>query len=249
MSALKKKPAGIGVFRLPTEQDKSQYVGSLVSQWEKQAREKGRTGGTHPFVTVSRQVGCMGFDVGMKLAERLNRDHPSDIPWIAYDREIVHQIAANLNMNDRLVELLTERSASRIRDYMDSYFKGRPTVDTVFKESMRIVSSLCEKGHAILIGRGACVIGAGSPNGFHLRLTAPFAWRVERVAEVHRLTTGEAEQRVRLLEDEREGLFEKFYGRKVSDPDLYDLTLNEARFSPEVLLEVVVGAMRGKGLL
>jgi cytidylate kinase len=249
MSALKKKPAGIGVFRLPSTQEKSQYIGSLVHQWESQAREKGKTGGSHPFVTISRQVGCLGFDVGLKLAERLNRDFPSDITWTVYDKEIVHQIAENLKMSERLVELLSERSASRISDYMDSFFKGRPTVDTVFKESIRLVKSLCEKGQAIIIGRAGCVIGAEAPTGFHLRLTAPFAWRVEQIAAAHKLTTEEAEQRVRMLEAEREDLFEKFYGRSIADPDLYDMTLNEAGFSPELLADLVVRAMKGRGLL
>jgi len=249
MAALKKKPAGIGVFRTPTEQEKSQYIGSLVDQWERLGKEKRKVDGTHPFVTISRQVGCMGFDVGLKLSQQLEQKDPSGTAWMVYDKEIVQQIAEKLKISERLVEILTERSYNRISDYMDSFFKGRPTIDTVQKESASIVRGLCEKGHSIVIGRGGCVIGAEAQGGFHLRLIAPGSWRVEQTAAAHNLSQEEAGQRVRLLDAEREEHFEKLYGRSISDPDLYDLILNESRFSPDQLIDIVVQAMKARGVL
>jgi cytidylate kinase len=249
MAALKKKPAGIGVFRTPTEQEKSQYIGSLVDQWERLGREKQKVDGTHPFVTISRQVGCMGFDVGLKLSQRLSEEKPDDAAWMVYDKEIVHLIAKKLKMSDRLVEVLTERSYSRISDYMDSFFKGRPTIDAIQKESARIVRGLCEKGHCIIIGRGGCLLGAEAQGGIHLRLVAPFSWRAEQTATAHNLSNKEAEQRVRLLDSEREEHFEKLYGRSIADPDLYDLILNEARFAPDQLIDLVIQAMKARGVL
>jgi len=248
MAALKKKPAGIGVFSTPTEQEKSQYIGSLVDQWERLGRAKKVDGG-RPFVTISRQVGCMAFDVGLRLAHRLNQEGASDAAWMVYDREIVHQIARKLKLSDRLVEILTERSYSRMSDYMDSFFKGRPTIDRVQQESARILRGLCEKGHSIIIGRGACIVCGGGEAGIHLRLVAPFAWRVARVAEAHKLSAPEAEQRVRLLDSEREKHFNTLCDRHVGEADLYDLVLNEARFAPERLIDLIVQAMKARGLL
>ena len=200
-------------------------------------------------MTIARQTGCTAFDVGLQLADRLNRDFPSDIMWTVYDKEIVHQIAENLHMSERLVETLTDRSSARISDYMDSFFEGRPTIDTVYQETLRVVHQLCEKGHAIIIGRAGCVIGAGSPRGFHLRLTAPAEWRVEQLAAAHGLDREEAETRVRVLTEEREDLFEKATGRNASDPELYDMTLNMSQFSPEGLIDIAVKAIETKGLV
>ncbi len=249
MATRKKPSAGIGVFRVPTAQEKSQYIAYLVSEWENQAAAKEKAEGILPFVTISRQVGCKGFEVGLGLAQRLNEAYPSDIPWTTYDREIVKEISENLNMSQRLVEMLTERSHARISDYMDSYFKGRPTIDTVFKETVRVVHHLCEKGHAIIIGRAGCLIGGHSPQGFHVRLTAPFAWRADQIAQMHDLSREEAERRVQLLDSEREEHFKKFYGRDISDPEIYDLILNQEKIPPETLLDLILKAMEGKGLL
>ena len=249
MSAQKKKPAGIGVYRHPSEREKHRYIGSLVGQWEKQAKEQAELGTRFPFVTISREVGCLAFDVGLKLAERLNEEDASVVPWTVYDKEIVTQIADNLSMNEKLVEILTERSTSRLSDFTDSFFKGRPTVDTVVKESMRTVNTLCEKGRSIIIGRAGCLVSADAPRGFHLRLIAPFEWRVEQIVATHKISQADAEQRIRLIAPDREELFKKFYGRNVSDPDLYDITLNQANFKPHLLIELIVEAMRKRELL
>jgi len=248
MAALKKKPAGIGVFGTPTAQEKNQYIGSLVDQWERLEKVK-KVDGSNPFVTISRQVGCMGFDVGLKLAHRLNEENPGGTAWMVYDKEIVHQIAQKLKLSDRLVEILTERSYSRMSDYMDSFFKGRPTIDRVQQESARTVRGLCEKGHSIIIGRAGCIVCGDAEGGMHLRLVAPFAWRVARVAEVHKISSDEAEQRVRLLDSEREQHFNTLCDRSIAEADLYDLILNEARFGPEQLIDLIVQAMKARGLL
>jgi len=249
MAAMKKKPAGFGVFRSPTEQEKSQYIGFLVDQWERQAKEMGKVEGSQPFVTVSRQAGCMGFDVGLKLAQRLNERQPSGTVWMVYDREIVHEIADKLKITERLVDVLTEGAYGRITDYVEALCKGIPSVDAVFQEGTRIVRGLCEKGHAIIIGRGGCMIGAEGDKGFHLRLVAPLEWRVRQTAMAHNLSLEEAEQRVALLDGEREDLFRKFFGRKPSDPERYDLILNQARFAPDQLVDLLVQAMAARGLL
>jgi len=249
MAARKKPQAGIGVVRVQSEQERSQYIATQVALWARQARALGKAEGTLPFITVSRQAGCLGFEVGRVLAERLNRICPSEVPWAVYDREIVQAIAGNLNMSTRLVELLTERSYERISDYVDTLFAGRPSKDTIFKETVRIVQSLMEKGHAIVIGRGGCLIGSYSPLGFHLRLIAPLAWRVEQIATAHQISREEAERRVAYLDAGRQEFFEKTYGRNISDPELYDLILNQARFSPEHLAELVIKAMEVKGFL
>lgn len=52
-----------------------------------------------------------------------------------------------------------------------------------------------------------------------------------------------------MLDAEREDLFQRFFGRKPSDPELYDLILNQARFSPDQLVDLVVQAMAARGLL
>jgi len=249
MAAMKKKPAGIGVFRAPTAQEKNLYIGFLVDQWERMEKGKGKVDGSNPYVTISRQAGCMGFDVGLKLAQRLNKNYPGDATWMVYDREIVHEIAKRLKISERLVDVLTEGAYGRISDYMESFFKGIPTIDRVFEEGTRIVRGLCEKGHCVVIGRGGCMIGAEGEKGFHLRLIAPFEWRVEQTAAVQNLSRQEAEQRVVLLDAEREELFQKFFGRKPSDSDLYDVVLNEARFSPDDVVDLVVQGMVARGVL
>ena len=132
---------------------------------------------------------------------------------------------------------------------MDSLFKESQTIDAVYQETVRVVHGLCEKGHSIIIGRTGCMICADSKKGFHIQLTAPLAWRVERIAKAHDLPEKEAERRTRLLDSEREELFKKFHGRNISDPEMYDLILNQGKIPKDTLLDIILKAMEGKGLL
>jgi len=66
----RKKKGPLGVFRLYTEREKDLHIGALVAQWEKERRQKRLVG--KPFLTISRQYGCMALETGLRFTERLN---------------------------------------------------------------------------------------------------------------------------------------------------------------------------------
>ena len=82
-------PLGIGNFRLYTEKGKDQYIGALVSEWQKGKTAEKAKKETLPFITLSRQFGCMTLETGLRLAERLNRMNTPDPKWAVYDKDQV----------------------------------------------------------------------------------------------------------------------------------------------------------------
>ena len=249
MNATTGGPAGWGVVRLPSQRTKDQHIAALVAEWEREGKETRPREESLPFITLSRQFGCMGWEIGLRLCERLNRRSPSSPRWICYDRQIVKWIAEDLHVSQRLVNLLTERSRRRITEYLDTHFQSRPTGDEVFRRTARVIRGVCEKGHAVVVGRGACRLAGDSQGGVHLRVVAPFTWRVEQVQAVHGISREEAEQRTRLMDEERNEFFRRFFRHDITDADLYDLVLNQARLHPDLIVDLVVAAMEGRGLL
>jgi len=249
MVARRKGPAGFGVIRMQSERERDQYVAALVSQWKGEAKQKRAGRESLPFVTISRQVGCMAMEIGLRLSERLNQGPASDPRWMVFDHEIVRRIAQSLQTSRALTELLAERSQARITKYMTSFFYERPTQDEIFQNVVRAVRSLCEKGHAIVIGRGGCRIASDLPAGFHIRLAAPFPWRVKQVAAAYQVSEEEAEKRVRLIDRERENFFRNTFHQEINDPELYDMVLNQASLPVDALLDIALKAMEGKGVL
>ncbi len=247
MTQRKKKSLGFGVHRMYSERERDQYIGAMVDEWKKNREGQGSAG--HPFITISRQFGCMALETGVRFTERLNRSRASESVWTFYDREIVHRIASDMKISEKLASLLSEGSRSQITRYMEALFRRWPIDDEVFQRAVRVIRSICEKGHVVVVGRGACKIAEDMAEGFHIRISAPLVWRVEQVASFYDLSRGEAERRIGLIDAEREAFFRQYFNEDVANPDLYDMVLNQARLSMDSIVDLVVQAMRSRGLL
>jgi hypothetical protein len=247
MAKQKKRSLGFGVFRMYSERERDQYTRAMIEEWKKQ--QEGKISVGKPFITVSRQFGCMALETGLRFAERLNKVDASDTPWTFYDKEIVHRIASDMEISKKLASLLTEGSRSKIARYMDGLLEKWPIEDEVFQQTVRIIRSISEKGHAVVVGRGACKIAEDMPKGFHVRIVAPLAWRVQQVASFYRLSKEEATRRIRLMDAEREAFFKRYFNEDIANPDLYDLVLNQARLSMDSIVDIVMLGMESRGLI
>jgi cytidylate kinase len=247
MKTKKKGPLGFGVFRLYTERERDQQIGAMLAEWEKAKLRKRWMG--KPFLTISRQYGCMALETGLRFVEYLNRTDGSEARWTLYDKEIVSRIASDMRMNKRLADLLTTGTRAKIAKYMDALLEKWPVEDESFQRMVRVIRSVCEKGHAVVVGRGACKIAQDLANGFHIRIVAPLAWRGEQVASFHQLSEEEAVRRIRLFDAEREAFFRKYFNEDIDNPNLYDLVLNQGTLSMDLIVDVVATAMKGRGLI
>jgi cytidylate kinase len=247
MAQRKKRSLGFGVYRMYSERERDQYIGAMVDEWKK--KQGKRDSVESPFITISRQFGCMALETGLRFTERLNRADASETAWTFYDREIVHRIASDMKISQRLSEVLTEGSRSRISRYVEGLLSEWPIEDEVFQRTVHVIRSLCEKGHTVVVGRGACKIAEDMPQGFHIRIVAPPLWRVEQVSAFYDIPEEEATRRVRLMDAEREAFFRKYLNEDVSNPDLYDLVLNQATLSTDSIVDIVVLGMKSKGLI
>jgi hypothetical protein len=230
-----------------SERERDQYIGAMVDEWKKKQEERGSAGS--PFLTISRQFGCMALETGLRFAERLHQTEASETVWTFFDREIVHRIASDMKISEKLAGLLTEGARSKITRYMEALFRRWPIDDEVFEQTVRVIRSICEKGHAVVVGRGTCKIAEDLSQGFHVRIVAPLAWRVEQVASFYELSNEEALRRIRVIDAEREAFFRRYFNEDVSNPDLYDMVLNQARLPMDSIIDLVVLGMQSRGLI
>jgi hypothetical protein len=243
----KKSPLGFGVFRLYTEREKEQHIGAMVAQWEKERAQKKIAG--MPFLTISRQYGCMALETGLRFVARLDRLDAAETGWTLYDKEIVSRIACDMKMNKRLADLLTSGTRTRIARYMDAHLAKWPVEDEVFQRMVSVIRGICEKGHAVVVGRGACKIAQDLGNGFHIRIVAPLSWRARQVASFYQLSEEDAVRRIRLFDAEREAFFRRYFDEDIENPNLYDMVLNQGSLSMDLIVDLVARAMQGKGIV
>ncbi len=80
-----------------------------------------------------------------------------------------------------------------------------------------------------------------------MRIFAPDEWKVMQVMEMHGLKTAkEAKVMLKKVSRERESFVRKYMKADLNNPVLYDLMINNAEFSREEMLDVILAALRAK---
>jgi cytidylate kinase len=198
---------------------------------------------TWPFVTISRQAGAGGVTFSRLLAEYLNQRDWADHPWQSFDRELVERIAADHHLSTDLIDSLEKNNPTWISDFIDglSHADKTPSELSVFRRVVQTVRALARAGHVILVGLGGVLITRGMPWGVHVRLVAPFEWRVKNLARLQNISEEDARQRVTVLDRDRDAFLRKYWPNDgLLRPDLFHLTLNSAVLSEQEMIQATV---------
>lgn len=104
-------------------------------------------------ITINRQFGSGGREVGKRLADVLN---------IAYfDKEIISKIAEKTNLSPSYIEQYQEVSATHQYPFIFSRTFSKPVLspnDTIQIEQTKIIKKLAEEQSCVIVGRCANVI-------------------------------------------------------------------------------------------
>ena len=166
----------------------------------------------HPdtVVTIGRQVGAGGLEVGRLLAETLG------VPF--YDRELLALAARRSGLSESVLEQHDEKPAD---NFLFAAF-GAPS-----------------KGACVIVGRAADFVLDGRPHLVRVFLHADPAIRAARVAAREGVSEAEARKLVRTADRRRAAFYDYFTDRTWGDVRTYDLCLDAGRVTPEQAVAVI----------
>ena len=119
--------------------------------------------------------------------------------------------------------------------------------DTRYCEAITtIMTRLATRGDVVIIGRGSQAILRDCPGALHVAVTAPFAVRVQRVAERDGVPPAKAKEAVVESDRGRMDYHHKYFKMDPMDPTLYDVVINTARVSQKDAAQLIVAAVRTK---
>jgi cytidylate kinase len=124
--------------------------------------------------------------------------------------------------------------------------RGEPAVsDSVYMKTMTaIIRELGDRGDIVVLGRGSQMILRDLPGALHVLTVAPEELRIERLAAREGISMEEAERRLQDSDRALAPFYRKFWKVEVSDPSLYDITLETSRLSYEAGAELAAAAAR-----
>ncbi len=217
-------------------------------------REKERDANTHRathFVTLSREFGCLGYDVATGIVARIEKE--TGQKWNLFTRAMIEEMAASEEFDKENVREIAETRWSFKDWFVDalvpSYLKSQQT--KVFERMRNITLNLADKGNCVILGGGAQIIthklDPKKFDGLHLRVTASYEWRVHRMAEFAKCDRSEAEHLVRAKQAGRDQFIHDFTGLSSSDPSLYHLIFNNGKNDLDTMIDIAYHYLTLKG--
>ncbi|MEF8778195.1 MAG: AAA family ATPase [Natronomonas sp.] len=174
---------------------------------------------TDLFITVSGPPGCGVTTLCEALSERLDCGYVSG-------GEVFREIADDRGMS--LSQLTAEASSS---DELDRELDRR---------LQRIAEKWGDADNAFILESRLAGYLAADHADLRIWLDAPEEVRVDRTADREEIS---AEMRVREVIEEKR--YETYYGVDLGNRSFYDLSINTARWSPEMTLSIVTTAIEG----
>jgi len=193
-----------------------------------------------PVITISRLTGCDARQVAALLVDELN--HKTGInKWKWVDKDIIYSIAKELNTDTQRVENFYKGIELSNMSEMIMAFSGGFVSDLRVKKAIKdVILSICKEGYIILVGRGGVSIAHDIMDSLHIRLIAPFYWRVENVMKKKEMDIETAEEYVVDTDEKRFNLIQTFLDKKPLNIDyLFDATLNRNCFSIQQTAELI----------
>jgi cytidylate kinase len=192
------------------------------------------------FVAFSRTLASGGSQVATLLGERLG--------WPVFDREILQAMAGDDRVRTQLYEQLDEHDVSWLEATARWLIQGELRKDDYFHRLTETVLALARQGHAVFLGRGADLV-LPRDRGLRVRVTAALERRAEQLAARSRMSPALALAEVERVDRERVEFRRNHFGPAANEVCRHDLVLNLDRFTHEQAVELILMAMRQRGLL
>jgi len=184
-------------------------------------------------ITISRQFGTGGHEIGAELARRLSVK--------LLDKQILNEVAKNISAVEEAVEKIEARNPLWRDDFTDFYrnymasaeYNGAEqdqTSHTLFKAQAEVIRKIANEESCVIIGRCGFDIFADHPNALKIFIHSSVDCRKHRIAEKYGISTQDAAAMVVDNDYSRELYTKTFTGRDWTDARNYDICLDVRKF-------------------
>ena len=194
----------------------------------------------HKIITIGRQFGSGGREIGQKLAERLS------IPL--YDRRLVSMAAESLGVREEDAERVDESSLNTFvanytvspgmyMEYISAASYIQSFDEQVYRAEEEIIRGLAEKGPCIIVGRCADYILKDRAECINVFICADKDDRKKRIARLYNLTERKAAERIRRTDRERRYYYELHTGQDWGDITSHQILFNVSLLGAEKIVD------------
>lgn len=199
-----------------------------------------------PVITISRQYGSGGHEVGERLAKELN------VPF--YDKALIAMAAKQSGFSEEVFAKADERATSSLlySMVMGNYGFGAripgvgemPLNDKLFLIQSDIIKNAANEGPCVIIGRCADYILRDFPNCMSVFIHANKEARIKRIVDKGLCEEKKASDFVAKRDKQRANYYNFYSNKRWEDLGNYSLTIDTSKFPVEQAVELIIDAAK-----
>lgn len=194
------------------------------------------------IITIGRQFGSGGHEIGQKLADRLG------IPL--YDNQLVSMAAKELEITEEAAQRADEANLNtflacyqaNMLAYPD-FISGSSYIyslnEDVFRKQTKIIRELAGKGSCVIVGRCADYILRENPECINVFICAEKKDRVARISERYGVTEKKAAYMMRKTDRERAFYYESHTGLDWGSINSHQILFNVSLLGQERIVDIL----------
>lgn len=200
------------------------------------------------IITIGRQFGSGGRDVGEKVAERLG------IPF--YDKELVEMAAQKSNLSHEALKEVDEHATNSflyslasgnysLRGINAPIYYEMPINDKLFIAQAEVIKDIAKQGSCVIVGRCAdYVLEEEDVNLLNVFIHGSVDYRSKRVMEALNLSQAKARDKVVKTDKQRRTYYDYYTSKDWGVMANYDMCVNAEVFGIDGTAELIISCAK-----
>ena len=195
------------------------------------------------IITIGREFGSGGRELGRKLAEILGFDY--------YDKEIVEKVALETGFSQDYIEQMGEyaRGKSELsfafsNPGVPGIMGGMSASDFLWVIQRKVILDLAEKGPCVIVGRCADQILKDRDDVLRVFIHASDQFRAERIVRLYGESEKKPEKRLADKDAKRRVHYKHYTGEEWGDTFTHHLCLDSSVIGVDKCAEMIVSVMK-----
>ena len=201
---------------------------------------------TNAIITIGRQYGSGGREIGEKLAQKL------EIPF--YDKELLERAANDSGICKELFENHDEKPTnsflySLVMDtysfgYSSAAFTDMPINHKVFLAQFEAVKKLAMEGPCVMVGRCADYALSEFSNCFSVFIHSDMESRIRRIAKKYGMKDNKARDAIQKTDKSRSSYYNYYTNKRWGDASSYHLSVDSGKLGIDKTVECIIQTLK-----
>lgn len=186
-----------------------------------------------PIITISREHGSCGKQIGGILAERLG------VPF--YYKEVAAMAAEESGLHREFISDINRNTPS----IMKELYLSNSVIQNAVQAQDRIIRKIAEQGSCVIVGRAADYVLRDYPNVIRIFIYAPEKYKVAQIMKAYGDSESEARKNVQQRTASRSSYYRSITGKEWGDMHNYDFVIDSS-IGVEKSVEMIMNMIASK---